>query len=286
VKIMSLASDVPQTEHAAVAASFNYLKPMPVKPVNYACEPPAGVPRSNIVPDPHEVEVFDARRIDASLDREGFALVGQRSAVQDFFDDDEVRSVYYPEVEQLLRAVTGASRVFIFDHTTRRRAPEEALGSGRRGEGVPRGPVARVHVDHTEESGPQRIRDFLGDEAGDLLAHRTAVVNVWRPTRGPLEDAPLAVCDARSVDAGDLVGTDLVYRDRVGETYSVRYSPAHRWYFYPHMRRDEALLIKCYDSRRDVARFAPHSAFENPLATAGALPRESIELRTFLFFPN
>jgi hypothetical protein len=283
---MSLAVETRPVDRPLLAASFNYLQPMKDRAVNYAMEPPAGVPRSNVVPDPHRVDIYDGRAIDASVDREGFALVEHRSAVRDFFNDEEVRSVYYPEAERLLKAQTGASRVFIFDHTTRRRSPDEVLDSGRRGEGQPRGPVGRVHVDHTERSGPQRVRDLLGDDAEALLKHRFAVVNIWRPTKGPLEDAPLGVCDARSVAPQDLVETDLVYRNRTGETYSVTYSPRHRWYFYPHMRTDEALLLKCYDSRKDVARFSPHSAFENSLAPANAPLRESIELRAFLFFED
>jgi hypothetical protein len=141
-----------------------------------------------------------------------------------------------------------------------------------------------VHVDHTERSGPQRVRDFFGDEAGELLRGRVQVINVWRPIRGPLQDAPLAVCDAGSVAPGDLVPADLVYRDRVGETYGVRFNPEHRWYYVPDMQPDEALLLKCYDSETDGrARFAPHTAFDDPTAPADKLPRESIELRTLVF---
>jgi hypothetical protein len=107
---------------------------------------------------------------------------------------------------------------------------------------------------------------------------------VWRPIRGPLQDAPLAVCDAGSVAPGDLVPADLVYRDRVGETYGVKFNPEHRWYYVSDMQPDEALLLKCYDSATDGrARFAPHTAFEDPTAPADKLPRESIELRTLVF---
>jgi hypothetical protein len=176
--------------------------------------------------------------------------------------------------------VTGASRVFVFDHTVRRRV----AGVADRAAGAPRQPVGRVHVDHTEQSGPQRIRDLLGEQAEDLLRGRAQVVNIWRPIRGPLRDAPLAVCDAGSVAADDLIASDLVYRDRVGETYSVRYRPQHRWFYVPEMRGDEVLLLKCYDSATDGrARFAPHSAFLDPTAPDVVLPRESIELRTFVF---
>ena len=85
-----------------------------------------------------------------SLDREGFALVRQQSSVRDFYDDDEVRDVYYSEAERLIKAATGADRVFVFDHTVRKRVP----GAADVRNGGPRQPVARVHVDHTEKSGP------------------------------------------------------------------------------------------------------------------------------------
>ena len=108
---------------------------------------------------------------------------------------------------------------------------------------------------------------------------------MWRPIRGPLRDAPLAVCDALSVDPGDLAPSDLVYRDRVGETYSVTYNPAHRWFYVPEMRADEALLLKCCDTKTDRARFMPHTAFTDPTTPPHAFPRESIELRTLVFHP-
>ena len=100
---------------------------------------------------------------------------------------------------------------------------------------------------------------------------------------GPLRDSPLAVCDATSVAFTDFVPSDLVYRDRTGETYRLRYNPAHRWFYVPEMRVDEAILIKCYDSAQDKARFTAHSAFEDPTAPKNVLPRESIELRTLAF---
>jgi hypothetical protein len=267
-----------------VNAELRYLAPMTERPRNYTYDPPPGVPRSNTVHENHVVPIHDMRGIEAevSLDREGFELLGHVSAVRDFYDDDEVRTVYYPEAERLIADATGASRVVVFDHTVRRRVH----GAQDRVAGVPRQPATSVHVDHTAESGPQRVRDLLGGEAEELLKGRVQVINLWRPIRGPLRDAPLAVCDAGSVAAEDLVPSDLVYRDRVGETYAVKFNPGHRWFYVPEMRRDEALLLKCFDSATDGrARFMPHTAFEDPSAPADIPPRESIELRTLVFHP-
>jgi hypothetical protein len=268
-----------------VEAELNYLGPMTERPRYYAYEPEPGEPRSNLMPEPHRMQIHSLRPIAAELglDTQGFALVEQRSAVKDFWDDDEVRRVYYPEAERFLAEATGASRIFIFDHLQRRRVP----GVEDRSRSGPRQPATRVHVDHTARSGPQRVRDLMGDEAEELLRGRAQVINLWRPILSePLRDAPLAVCDSRTVASDDLVPSDLVYRERVGETYSVKYNPAHRWFYAPEMRRDEALLLKIADTRTDIpARFMPHTSFTDPTTPAGAAMRESIELRTLVFHP-
>jgi hypothetical protein len=268
-----------------VEAELNYLKPMAARPRYYAYEAEPGEMRSNMTADPHLVKIRDLRPItsELDLDRQGFALVEQKTAVTDFWDDDEVRRVYYPEAERFIAEYTGASRVFIFDHLQRRRVP----GLRDRSAGGPRQPATRVHVDHTARSGPQRVRDLLSDDAEELLKGRVQVINLWRPIRGPLQDSPLAVCDARTVAFEDLVPSDLVYRERVGETYSVTWNPAHEWYYAPEMWRDQALLLKIADTKTDGrARFMPHTAFTDPTTPPDAFPRESIELRTLVFHPN
>jgi hypothetical protein len=181
-----------------------------------------------------------------------------------------------------VKSVTGADRVFIFDHVVRRHIPgaEDLRNSVRQ-------PARRIHVDHTARSAPQRVRDLLPDEAERLLAGRVQIINVWRPIRGPVRDAPLAIADARSIAPGDLVPADLIYPHRVGETYAVTYGPSHRWFYLKEMATDEALLLKCYDSKLDGrARFTPHTAFNDPTAPTDAPPRESIELRTLVFHLN
>jgi hypothetical protein len=265
-----------------VKAELNYLTPSAERPRTYTYDPPSGVPRTTVVNDPHEAIIIDIRRVaaDLELDREGFGLIGHKSAVRNFYDDAEVERVYYREAEQLLKDLTGANRVHIFDHTVRRRV----AGGEDRQAAVPRQPVPRVHVDHTAKSGPQRVRDLLPDEADQLLRGRVQIINLWPPIRGPLRDAPLAVCDAQTVKPEQLVPTDLVYPNRVGETYSVTFDRTHRWFYVSEMAADEVLLLKCYDSEIDGrARFAPHTAFTDPTTPANALPRESIELRALVF---
>jgi hypothetical protein len=265
-----------------VEAELNYLAPAKERPRTYTYDPPAGAARSTVVNEPRTVKISDARPLlgRLSLDEQGFGVVRHLSSVRNFYDEKEVKATYYPEAERLLRELTGADVVHVFDTTVRRRLPgaEDRVGGG------PRQPVPRVHVDHTEKSGPRRVRDLLPDEAEDLLRGRVQIINLWRPIRGPLLDMPLAVCDALSVKPEQLVPSDLVYRDRVGETYSVTYGAGHRWYYLPRMQADEVLLLKCYDSKTDGrARFAPHTAFADPTSPADAAPRESIELRALVF---
>jgi hypothetical protein len=267
-----------------VEGELNYLVPSAERPRYYAYDRGPDAPQSNMTHQAHRVRIHSMRPIvsEIELDTQGFALIDAPTAVRDFWDEDEVRKVYYPEAEALIKAATGASRVFIFDHTLRRRVP----GLKDRLPDSPRQPATRVHVDHTAKSGPQRVRDLLPEEAEELLQGRVQVINLWRPIKGPLRDAPLAVCDTRTVATGDLIPSDLVYKNRVGETYSVKYNPAHRWYYVPGMSAEEGLLLKCCDTKNDGrARFMPHSAFTDPTTPPDAAPRESIELRTLVFHP-
>ena len=269
-----------------VMGEITYLARMAEKPHTYAFEPPpAGQKRTNMRPDNRVMPIHDMRPLtgDMSLDREGFALLDAPTAVHDLYDEDALRRVYYPEAERIVADATGGNRVVVFDHTIRRRTP----GIEDRTPGIPRQPVSRIHGDYTDISGPQRVRDLMGEEAEELLKHRFAIVNLWRPIKGPLLDAPLALCHAATVADGDLIGQDLIYRDRTGEIYALFHNAAHRWFYAPAMKRDEVLLLKCFDSQRDGrARFMPHTSFDDPEAPADKPPRESIELRTLVFFPH
>ena len=262
-------------------STLNYLAPMTERPYYYLVEPPAGTPPRNTVGDRHALTIHDARELTPAptLDREGFALVRHATAVDDLYDPDAVRSAYYAEIENLVADFTGAARVIAFDHNVRNRAFAERHERGAQD------PVRLVHNDYTERSGPQRVRDLMGDEADALLQRRFAVINVWKPIRGPVEEWPLAFCDAQSMQQEDFIPSDLRYNNRTGEIYSLAFRPGHRWYYYSAMQADEALLLKCYDSAPDRARFTAHTAFEDPTSPTGAAPRESIEVRTMAFFP-
>ena len=225
-----------------VTSTLHYLQRGKDKPARYVSEPPPGVPRWNGIDDPHDVRIEDARghEADFTLDQNGFALIKAPTAISDFYSEDEIRQVYYPEVARLLQETLGASRVFVFDHNVR--------NAGRSGMAEP---SRRVHNDHTVNSAPRRVHDHLGADAPELLKHRFGVVNVWRPIRGPVLDSPLALCDARSFTDDDLIASDLVYNHVCGETSSVAYRPDHRWYYFSEMQPDEVVLIRVHDSASD-----------------------------------
>jgi hypothetical protein len=213
------------------------------------------------------------------IEKHGFRFVRHDTRVADFYDEDEIRRVYYPEMEDLVKAETGAKRVVVFDHTLR------TDDRGLREAAKIREVVRRVHNDYTDWSGPQRVRDLMGSEAEELLAHRFAVIQTWRPIRHPVESWPLAIADARSLAPEDMFVTERRYPDRVGQTSAITWNPEHRWYWFPQMRPDEALVFKTFESMKDGrARFTAHTAFDDPTTPANARPRESIEIRTLAFF--
>ena len=264
-----------------VHAAMNYAVDTGVKPVAETGGKDGLERNSTTVIARHVVPIADARPLRAglSLDTSGFELVDQPTRVKSFLDPDEIAAVYYPEMETLIAARSGCARVHVFDHTVRHGDAETRAAKKLRE------PVKAVHNDYTDWSGSQRVRDFFPGEAADLLSRRVAIIQVWRAIAVPVERDPLGIADARSIAPKDLIPTERRFPDRVGEIYQFTYNPAHRWFWFPHMHRDEALVFKVYDSMKDGrARWGAHAAFDNPLAPADAPPRESIEIRAFAFY--
>jgi hypothetical protein len=266
--------------HADVEARVSYIEPGGRKPFAYEYDPPAGAPRRSAPFREQVVRIRNARSLERapSLDGQGFELRPHATRTADFYDAEEVRRVYYPELEALVRAATGATYVVIFDHTVRGNA------AGERGGVAIREPVSRVHNDYTPASALRRARDVTPRERTATLLNRFVQVNVWRPIRGPLQTRPLGLIDATTLRSGDLVACDLIYRERLGEIYYAAHQPGHAWYYYPDMSRDEVLLLKGFDSDASRVRFAPHASFDHPHTPADTPPRESIEARAFAFF--
>ena len=235
--------------------------------------------RSTGAQEAKKVTIENGRKLDLSLDGNGFVLVRHPTAVQDFFDPAEIKNVYTPEMERLVRDLSGARRAVMFDHTLR------SGDEGEREARLIREPVLNAHNDYTEWSGPQRVRDLLPGESESLLQKRFAIIQVWRAINQPIRSNPLALADARSVAPEDLLISERRYPNRVGQTYRLKYNPAHRWFYFPELARDEAIVFKVFDSATDGrARFTPHTSFADPATPPGAPPRQSIEARLLAFF--
>jgi len=254
--------------------------------------------------------IRDAKEGELGLDISGFTLFYSPSPEKEFDDDEHIREVYYPYVENLIKEkLSGVKKVVIFDHTIRNRDVNSA-----------RQPVTQVHVDQTPKAAFNRVKLHLPpEEAEELGKGRFQIINVWRPIHHPASDWPLAVIDWRTTKQDDFIATDLLYPltrkpqgilyplqsetngtngdapktngDKEefayrGETYNVQYNPTHQFWYTKDMTPDEVLFIKCADSRGGdtIAKCTPHTAFQDPQTPKDAPGRRSIEVRTLVFY--
>src|SRR5690554_4907678 len=266
----------PQIDETAIVAKMDFCIPGE-KVIFY----PADRARSRWPYRPHEVKIYDARAVKDQLDleRSGFVLVERESAVENFYDPEEVERVYIPEVTALVQELTGADKVITFGTMVRSSAADK---QGHL-------PAFGAHVDYGDRTVREYARRVLGDEEAERwLRGRYVLINVWRPIK-TVYSAPFAVCDASTVAASDL--NDSEVHGGLGDPnrpplygYSVSFNPSQRWYYVPEMRPNEVLVFKLFDSDSSRVQWTAHSAFEHPDTRPDAPPRESIEIRTISFF--
>ncbi len=273
----------PLLEVDTLDAKLNYIVDDGTKPVHYIYDDREDHAYPGTYRE-YDVTIRNGRplRDSFSLDVNGFAFLDHASAVKDFYDADEVKKVYYPETEALIKAQIDASRVIMFDHTFR--LEDEKL----RAEKMTRKPVMRVHNDYTDESGPQRVRDLLpADEAEALLKKHFMIIQVWRPVREMVESEPLAIGDARTLSPENFILVTRRYEHRTAHVYHISHDPKHEWFYFPNMTPNEVLMFKVFDSDpAATARYTAHTAFEDPNTPPNARPRESIEARALAFFDD
>ncbi len=233
----------------------------------------------------HEEVIYDGRlkesEKEARLDREGFRFISFSPSKEiDFSDSENVEKNYYPEVEKIIKAATGASEVFVFDHTVRRGL-----------ENSNRHPAYHIHNDYTFETGETRVIDVLGEDIMKKMSGKRMVqINLWRSISGQVERDPLALMDATTLNVDDLVKTEIEFNDNntgdkhYGEIFALKKNQNQKWYYYPGMTSDEALLIKGFDTDKSSSLFSMHTAFALPEQDKKSKPRQSIEARTFIFF--
>lgn len=227
----------------------------------------------------HRVVVHDARPElgELALERNGFLVVDEPSGIADYTDKAQLKA-YCRLTEGLVQRLTGANRVISFGPILRTNA------TGTHGHNQP---AFGAHVDYGAKTVADFTRKIVGEEeAARLLGRRHMLINVWRPIT-PVESAPLALCDARTVSREDLFDSEIVGGlgglDFSLWGFNLAWQPDHRWYWVPHMQPSEAMVFKLFDSRADAVQFTAHSAFEDPTAPPDAAPRQSVELRTIAF---
>jgi len=277
---MQLVAEQSTTD--TIRARFNYIVDTGVPPVRYIDWPEMA--HKAIPPQYREYEmtVRNGRPLRDTFDfnTHGFVFVEHRTQVRAFTDEAERKRVYDPEVQALIKKHSGASDVIVFDHTIR--ISDEDMQKAVDA----RPTVKSVHNDYTEASAPRRLREIVGDEEAERrFKKRWAIVQVWRPIRGKVLIDPLGICDGRTIPQQGFIRVERRYRYRTGEVYHIAHNPAHEWFYFPQMARDEVLVFKVFDSdAAKPSRFTAHSAFDDPATPADAPPRESIETRTFAFF--
>lgn len=277
---MQLTAEKPAI--GVLRAKFNYVIDNGVPAIRYIDWPE--MEHKAIPPQyqQHEMQVHDGRPLRATfqLDTHGFVFCDHRTQVRDFTDEAERKRVYDLEVQALIKQHSGAAEVLVFDHTLR--VSDESLQKAMDA----RPTVKGVHNDYTEASAPVRLREVAGDaDAERRLKKRWAIIQVWRPIRGNVMCDPLGICDGRSIPQRGFIRVERRYRYRTGEVYHIAHNPAHQWFYFPQMTRNEALVFKVFDSDASKpSRFTAHSAFDDPTSPPNAPPRESIETRCFAFF--
>lgn len=268
-----------------VQASLTFAIKQDAKPYFKSSALTGGLPEIHFKTENCLVDIRNMRPVadDLSLDRQGFVLLRHETSVEDLYDDAAVERVYNREIIALLKDYTGADNAVIFDHTRRSDSVEGAANP----DGL-RGPADRVHVDYTTLSGPVRARDAMGEAEYDRVMNaggRIMQINVWRPISGPVRRTPLALADAQSIKVEEMLATDQIFPDRVGEIYQLAHSADQIWYWAPLMQRNEVILIKGWDSAADDrTRYSAHGAFRLPDQDPADPPRESIETRTYVIF--
>ncbi len=273
-----------ETNENYVTATVQFSIPTGETPVAQVKEPGQGSDTRTGVYKDQEVTIYNGRVIakDLTLEKQGFILRNYDTRVDDFFDTKQIKEIYYPEMEEIVKQETGCSEVLVFDHTIR--IDDNSMAQSRK----VRNPVKNMHNDFTRKSAPQRVRDLLPvDEAKKRLKKRFGSMNIWRPLIGPVETAPLAICGWDTLLEKDLLVAERRYQDRVGGVLHLTYNPEQRWYYFPKMETNEVVLLKCFDSLEDgTAKWTCHGSFQPPDIPINARPRQSIEIRTLYFYDD
>lgn len=263
---------------ASVEAIINYVDPTaPIGGINDVERE-----KSTFTLISHRVRITDARPLqdELALEKTGFVFVEHPTAVTDFTDKAQVEEIYLPECAELVKRLSGADKVVVFGQVQR----DGALIKS------PHRPVYNAHVDYNVDTITRVAQRLLSpEEFEQRKGQRIVLINVWRPIE-TIESAPLAICDASSVERKDLVFGPIGGNSAAGVAnaagYNLAHNPGHRWHYVPGMRPQEALVFKLCDTDEGRVQWTAHTAFDDPASPPDARPRRSIELRTLAFIPE
>jgi hypothetical protein len=185
-------------------------------------------------------------------------------------------------LSKILKKKIPFKKIIFFDFTHRSNSKYGAYNYDGQ-----RQPAERAHVDYTKKSGIKRAKDILSKKIYNKLIkekRRIIQINIWRPLSEKVLSSPLAFADASSIEKRDLIATDQLFPNRIGEIYHLAYNSNQKWYWLPNMTSNEFLVFKGWDSCNDkgTIKFTPHTSFNLANQDIIKHPRESIEARAFL----
>ncbi|KAK3994501.1 hypothetical protein QBC44DRAFT_236239 [Cladorrhinum sp. PSN332] len=254
---------------------------------------PEGFPQNNFTIKPvHGIKIRNLRTAGISYGERGIKLASlkdssQMNDAQKFDDDDWVETVYLPELHRSISEALGARDVTVFDWMIRKRArsfPTRKVGEENQDAHQP---SLSVHIDYTTGELDSRIDRYFGGSKDAMLSRHYQVINIWKPLLGPCRDFPMAYLDPKTVNAAkDLFAVDEVFPAVANEVFQVSYSPDHVWYYVPDQLESEITIFNAFDSQKGQSLAVPHCSFDlgEATGTSGGPPRQSIEVRAFVFY--
>ena len=266
----------------SIEALIHYLEEASEKPASYG-----GVRQSVAAQQKkgkyqaHKMTIYNGRPIadQLSLEREGFIFVNHETKMKNFYDENEIRDLYYKETEELVKRTSGAKRVVVFDHTLR--SADEAIVKRNRSAGRCATPIMTTPIGPGRSASatysPTKRKSF----SNAALPSSKPGGRSTSPCSGSRWRLPMRAASERRNWSPARGFT------RIGSAKPAHmtFNPDHVWYYFPNMQRNEAIVFKTFESERDGrARWTAHCAFDDPTSPPDAPPRESIEMRTLAFF--
>ena len=237
------------------------------------------VPKLHFKTETKKVLIKDVRNSKKFLfDKNGFIF----KKIKFDIEEEDIQNNYIKykkDLSKFIKELFPYKHIDIFDIT--RRSNEKTGASNKDG---PRQPAERAHVDYTKSSGLIRAEQILKKKFSEFSKHRVIQLNIWRPLCSTVLSSPLAIADASTINQKDLIATDQIFPDRIGEIYHLAYEKKQKWYWVSEMRKYEALIFKGWDNdaSNKVVKFTPHTSFNIPDQKINEHPRQSIEARAFI----